>query len=225
MNYFIILFKPIDLENQMMEYWNKRFLLEGKIWGQEPSKSAFLALKLFKENNIRSILIPGAGYGRNSKLFSDNKFKVTGIEFSKNAYELSKEYDLNTQFINGNVLDMPLNEEKYDAIYCFNVLHLFLQKNRELFLKKCFYKLKKKGFIFFVVMSEKEKSFGKGKKIEPNTFESKPGRPVHYFTKKDLNEHFKNFQIIISGIIEDKENHGEIGQHVHILRYIFARKK
>ena len=75
------------------------------------------------------------------------------------------------------------------------------------------------------MFSEKEKTYGKGKKIEENTFESKPNRPTHYFTKEDLIEHFKDFLIIQTGVMEDKENHGEIGEHVHVLRYIFAQKK
>ena len=61
-------------------------------------------------------------------------------------------------------------------------------------------------------------------KIEENTFESKLGRPTHYFSQKDLLEHFKNYFIIETGIIEDQENHSETGPHTHILRYIFAQK-
>ena len=123
---------------------------------------------------------------------------------------------------------MPFNNDIYDAIYCYNTLHLFLKNDRFDFLKKCYSQLKNEGFVFFTVFSEKEKSFAKGMKIEENTFESKLGRPTHYFSQKDLLEHFKNYFknyfIIETGIIEDQENHGEIGPHTHILRYIFARK-
>jgi len=120
---------------------------------------------------------------------------------------------------------MPFNGELFDAIYCYNTLHLFLEKERIEILGKCYKQLKANGFVFFTVFSEKEKSFGKGKEIEQNTFESKPGRPTHYFTEYDIIEHFKNEYLIIeTGIMEDQENHGEIGLHTHILRYIFAQK-
>ncbi len=75
-----------------------------------------------------------------------------------------------------------------------------------------------------MVFSDDENSFGKGRMIEPNTFESKPGRPVHYFTKNDLIKQFKGFNVIKTGKIEDEEEHGENSKHVHILRYIFAEK-
>ena len=65
---------------------------------------------------------------------------------------------------------------------------------------------------------------GKGREVETNTFESKPGRPVHYFDEEDLRDHFQRFSVIENAIIEDPENHGEQGNHLHALRYIFARK-
>ncbi len=208
-----------------MEYWEKRFLDGGKIWGEKPSATAIYALKLFKKHELNSILVPGAGYGRNTKLFTDANLEVAGIEFSESAIDIAKSFNPKTQFFQGSVLDMPFNDEKYDGIYSFNVLHLFLKDDRISFLKKCYKQLKTKGFAFFVVFSDMERSFGKGKQIEKNTYESKPWRPVHYFTENDLKEHFKDYSVIETGIIEDAENHGELGLHSHILRYIFAQKK
>ena len=207
-----------------MEYWDKRFSDEGKIWGNKASKSAHYALKLFKKYDIKTILIPGSGYGRNSKLFSNANFKVTGIEISKIALELAKTFDTKTLFYEGSILNMPFSNDIYDAIYCFNVLHLFTKQDRFIFLRKCFKLLNVGGYIFFTVFSEKEHSFGKGKQLEDNTFESKPGRPTHYFTQNDLMEHFTDYIMIENGIIKEEENHGNLGRHTHILRYIFAKK-
>lgn len=120
---------------------------------------------------------------------------------------------------------MPFNDELYDAIYCYNTLHLFLKEDRIKFLNKCYNKLKANGFVFFTIFSEKEQSFGKGNELEENTFESKKGRPTHYFTEENIIEHFNDYLIIETGIMKEQENHGEIGLHTHILRYIFAQKK
>ncbi|MBY9004183.1 MAG: methyltransferase domain-containing protein [Candidatus Lokiarchaeota archaeon] len=208
-----------------MEYWEKRFLDGGKIWGTEPSQTAKYALELFKKHGLHKILVPGAGYGRNTKLFSDSNLGVVGIEISESAINIARSFNPKTQFFQGSVLDMPFDDVKYDGIYSCNVLHLLLKDDRILFLKKCYNQLKLNGFAFFAVFSDKEKSFGKGKRIEENTYESKPWRPTHYFTEFDLKEHFKEFTVIETGIIEDHENHGDLGPHSHILRYIFAKKK
>ena len=56
--------------------------------------------------------------------------------------------------------------------------------------------------VFFAVFSEKEQSFGKGKQIEPNMFESKEGRPTHYFTKEDLDNYFKKYETLENKLIK-----------------------
>lgn len=204
-------------------YWDNRFQDEGYVWGTSPSQTAVYAVEIFRKNGAQKILVPGSGYGRNTKLFSESGFDVTGIEISEVASEMAKEYDPQTRTYNGSVLDMSLAPEQYDAIYCYNVLHLFREKERELCLKQCADKVRDDGLLFFVVFSEKESSFGKGQEVERNTFESRPGRPVHYFAEAELRDYFKGFRIIESGIAEDTENHGE-GPHTHVLLYILARK-
>ncbi|GAH10418.1 unnamed protein product, partial [marine sediment metagenome] len=122
-------------------YWDSRYSEEGKIWGESPSKSAFYALKLFTKYKLKKILIPGSGYGRHTKLFSANSYKTVGIEISENAIKIAKKFDPQTTFINGSVMEMVSIDENFDAIYCYNVLHLFLTNQRQKFLKKCYSKL------------------------------------------------------------------------------------
>lgn len=51
----------------MMEFWEKSFTEKQTMWGFSPSKSAIIAKDFFVKNNIKDILIPGIGYGRNAK--------------------------------------------------------------------------------------------------------------------------------------------------------------
>ena len=150
---------------------------------------------------------------------------MTGIEISEKALSIAKELDSKSNLLLGSVLDMPFNDEIYDAIFCYNLLHLLLKKQRIQFIEKCYNQLKDAGSVFFSVFSVIEDSFGKGVQIEENTFETKPYRPTHYFTEKDLMQHFYAFTVIETGIIEEKENHGDLGPHNHKLRYIFAKKE
>ena len=79
-------------------------------------------------------------------------------------------------------------------------------------------------FLFYQKHSDKETSYGQGEEVEKNTFESKPGRPVHYYTKEDLIDEFNKFELIETGLIKDPENHGDKGYHIHNLRYIFVKR-
>jgi SAM-dependent methyltransferase len=207
----------------MNEYWDARYRAEGRIWGDSPSRTAEYALGLFKRNKVKTVLVPGSGYGRNSRLFSASGIDVTGVEISAAACAESRSFDPLTHVHNASVLDMSFLAGIFDAIYCFNVLHLFLEDNRRIFLREYAARVKEGGLMFFTVFSEKEPTFNKGREVEKDTFESKPGRPVHYFTAPDLHDHFQGMKIIESGIIEDPEDHGD-GPHVHLLRYICVRR-
>ena len=194
------------------------------MWGTAPSPTAEHAIGIFRKNGARKILVPGSGYGRNTRIFSEAGFEVTGIEISDTACEMARDYDPQSNIYNGSVLDMPLAPGQYDAIYCYNVLHLFREKERELCLQQCTDRVKDNGLLYFTVFSDREPSFGRYQEVEKNTFESRPGRPVHYFTEAELLDYFKGFDIIESGITEDPENHSE-GPHTHVLLYILARKR
>lgn len=207
----------------MGSYWEGRFSGEGRIWGDEPSNTAVKALALFRREQAKNILVLGSGYGRNTRLFSSAGLAVAGIEISSTAVAAARQFDPLTVHHCLSVMEMSLTPNAYDAIFSFNVLHLFRQPERRLLLEKCRTVLKPGGVAFFAVFSEQEKSFGKGLEVEPNTFESKPGRPVHYYSEADLRQEFGGFAVLECGLTEDRENHGEEGPHSHVVRYIAVK--
>ncbi len=208
----------------MSTFWETRYAAEGAIWGREPSKTVERAHALFQRDDIRTLLIPGSGYGRNAEFFARRGYEITGIEVSKTALELAQKQDPGNRYLHGSVLDDVLHDETFDAIYCFNVLHLFLAAERRQVIRRCRRWLRPGGLAYFVVFSEEEESYGKGAAVEDNTFEARPGRPAHYFTDADLRAHFADFTILETGLVSDPENHSPEGPHVHVLRYICARK-
>jgi SAM-dependent methyltransferase len=207
----------------MGDYWDRRYAGEGKIWGDTPSVTALYACEFFRTEGVRCVLIPGIGYGRNARIFVEAGMSVEGVEISGEAVNILKNDLPGAICRQGSVLDTPFGGP-YDAIYCFNVLHLFKSKDRLALVNKCRDALADGGLAFFTVFSELEPSFGKGRETEPGTFESKPGRPVHYFTGAGLRDLFNGFDILEQGLVEDPEDHGDEGPHTHILRYILARK-
>jgi len=208
----------------MNEYWDKRYQAEGEIWGDTPSRTAVYALEMFLKNNVQKVLVPGSGYGRNTRLFSSAGLDVTGIEISPLACNMAEKFDPASHFHNISALDMSFDKGIYDAVYCFNVLHLFREKDRRVFIRQCTDRVRVNGLLFFTVFSEKEPSYGNGKEVETDTFESKPGRPVHYFSEDDLAGHFRHLTQIETGIMKDHEDHGE-GSHTHVLRYIYLHNR
>ncbi len=103
------------------------------MWNFEPADSAVFALELFKSKGINNILIPGIGYGRNAKLFIDNGFNVKGIEISGSAIELARLNGINCTIFHGSVIAMPFDNEKYEGIFCYALMHLLNKKGTQEF--------------------------------------------------------------------------------------------
>jgi SAM-dependent methyltransferase len=209
----------------MTSYWQERYLRSGRIWGNEPSPTTALAVALFQRHGVQRLLVPGAGYGRNAGFLARAGFTVTGVEISEEAIRLAEQNNPGVAYLQGSFLEAPLEPRSFDAVYCFNVLHLFRQADRQRFMQRCRDCLPDGGLAFVAVFSDEEASFGRGPSLEENTFESRPGRPVHYFTAADLDGHFRGFEILERGLVEDPEDHDDQGPHVHRLRYVAAARR
>ena len=209
--------------SKLGEHWSGKYEIKKYIWGTDPSGMARHALEIFRKNDLKTLLLAACGYGRNSKLFADSDMKVTGVDSSTVGIHMAKELDAKSNYVCASVLDMPF-DGPFDAVFSLNALHLFPKGERAQFIAECMSRLNKGGLGYFAVFSEQESSYGKGPKLEENTYESLPGRPAHYYTEEDLRSEFDDYDIVETGIAEDKDMHAD-GPHTHILRYMVARKR
>jgi SAM-dependent methyltransferase len=187
----------------MTEYWESRFRNEGAMWNFEPADSAISTLELFKSIRINNILIPGIGYGRNAKLFIDNGFNVKGIEISKSAIELARLNGINCIIHYGSVMSMPFDNEKYEGIFCYALIHLLNRRERRNFLKSCYNQLNERGLMIFVVASKENSLFGNGKYISKDRYEIAKGLKVFFYDSDSVLKEFSDFGIIDCKDIEE----------------------
>ncbi|MAU72528.1 MAG: SAM-dependent methyltransferase [Pseudozobellia sp.] len=190
----------------MNEFWESNFKEKGEMWGEQPCKSAQLANQFFIENKLNKILVPGIAYGRNAKLFQDNRMHVTGIEISPTAIGIAKRFlDDNTFIYEGSVDHMPFDQDSYDAIYSHALLHLLDEAHRKNFIKACYDQLKSKGFMLFTTISQNARSYRKGEKVGENRFELHKGAPIYFYDNDSLMADFKPYGLI--EITEIQEDH------------------
>jgi SAM-dependent methyltransferase len=207
----------------LKDHWNTQFSKYQHVWGETPSKSAGIALTLFHQHEINKILVPGSGYGRNSKLFSTSGFDVTGIEISSEACALAQAFDPATKRYNGSFLEDEFEGGPYQGLYCFNVLQLFLEPDRIRFVRKSAGQLSPNGLMFFTGISDQDPSFGQGAEVEENTFAVQPDKILHYFTEDDLKAHFEDFAVLEVGELEDQVSHALYGSKRYQVRYILVQ--
>ncbi len=194
------------------------------IWGTEPSPSAKVAWAFFRNAGARSILVPGCGYGRHTRFFAQYGATVEGIEVSEVAVGLARSFDRTSRIHLGSALDATLCPGPYDALYAFNLLHLFRAAERTALVALSAQRLEPGGLAFFTAFAETDSGYGTGAEVEPNTFESRPGRPAHYFGAEDLRQQFARWAVLDDGLFDEPEDHGQ-GPHTHALRWILARKE
>ncbi|WP_254438501.1 bifunctional 2-polyprenyl-6-hydroxyphenol methylase/3-demethylubiquinol 3-O-methyltransferase UbiG [Paenibacillus sp. DCT19] len=190
--------------------------------GEEPSRTVNHAMDVFASYNVQTVLVPGSGYGRNTRHLSCH-FSVVGLEFSKSAIEMSKGWDEKTRVIECSILE-PFNlENKWDAIYCYNVLHLFLMEDRMKLIHNSMKQLRDQGIMYFTCFSDQDQRNGRGSVLEDNTYEYKEGKAAHFFTEQDLIQHFAGMRVIETGLLDEEIPSSETETEKYNLRYIIVQ--
>ena len=130
------------LKNQE-KYWDNRFNIEKLIWGEKTSECAKDAVKKFQiYPHVNKILILGAAYGRNTEIFNEYGYNVDCLDISQKAIDLAKKNNVKSNFYKISILKMDSIDIQYDGIFGFNILHLFLAKERAKIINLCYDKLK-----------------------------------------------------------------------------------
>ncbi|MDY0078880.1 MAG: class I SAM-dependent methyltransferase [Bacteroidales bacterium] len=194
----------------MTEFWEESFRDKQAMWGFEPSASAITTLELFKKNGLNKILIPGFGYGRNANLFIQQGFEVSGIEISATAIALAKKhYGPELKIHHGSVSAMPFDQERYDGIFCYALIHLLNEAARKKLIEACYRQLNVKGYMVFIALSKHDARYGNGEVIGKNTFKTKHGISLFFYDPDAVQEEFGNFGLVQAEELSEPAIHGE----------------
>jgi len=167
-----------------MEFWEKSFIEKQEMWGFQPSASAVLTKDFFLEKGVKNILIPGIGYGRNAQIFRDNGMKVTGIEISGTAIEMAKKhYGSDMTIYHGSVTDMPFDDQKYDGIFCYALIHLLDEDERKKLIRDCYDQLAGNGYMVFTAITRAAPTYGQGKLIGRHRYEQFGGVRMFFYDR------------------------------------------
>lgn len=191
----------------MTEFWESLFQDNQELWGMKATATSVLALELFKRNGLKKILISGFGYGRNAQIFTDSGFEVTGIEISETAINLAKKhYGDSVNVHHGSVSAMPFDQELYDGVFCYALIHLLNAKERQKLIQDCYNQLKPGGLLVFIAISKNDIRYGRGKEIEKDTFEIYQGISLYFYDSDSVQAEFGNYGLIEAIEIDEPLN-------------------
>lgn len=175
------------------EFWESAFIEKQEMWGFAPANSAILTKDLFLQKSVKTILIPGIGYGRNAKIFRDNGMAVTGIEISKTAIEMAeKHYGTDITIYHGSVTDMPFDNNQYEGIFCYALIHLLDSNERAKLIQDCYNQLTNGGYMVFSVISKAAPTYGKGKLVGKDRYEMFGGVNMFFYDRESIDAEFSN---------------------------------
>ncbi|HMP28470.1 MAG TPA: class I SAM-dependent methyltransferase [Saprospiraceae bacterium] len=190
----------------MEDFWEQAFKDKKEMWGLEPAKSTILTKDYFLANNVKKVLIPGIGYGRNAKVFVENGMTVSGIEISQTAIDLAYEhFGKNLTIYHGSVTEMPFDDKKYDGIYCYGLIYLLDKNERKQLIEDCYNQLSEYGIMVFTLISKQANTYRQGTLVEKDRYEMFDGVKIFFYDNKSVNEEFGKYGLF--EVLEVTENY------------------
>lgn len=180
--------------SEQPEFWETNFINKKEMWGLTPSQSAVITNDFFVDQSLQRVLIPGIGYGRNAEPFRKSGMTVTGIEISKTAIEMAdKHYGSDMKIFHGSVTDMPFDNQKYDGIFCYALIHLLSETERIKLIRDCYDQLEDGGYMVFTMITKDAPTYGTGTYISPDRYEIIEGVTMFFYDQESVHREFDSF--------------------------------
>jgi SAM-dependent methyltransferase len=202
----------------MAEFWEAAFNDRQLMWGHQACASALIARAQFAQWQVKDVLIPGIGYGRNAKPFLDSGMSVTGIEISETAIALAQQQlGLQIPIHHGSVTDMPFDERHYDGIFCYGLIYLLDAKGRDKLIRDCHRQLKPGGHMIFTVISKKAPMYGQGPKLGEDWYERAPNLPMYFYDSNSVRREFSPYGLMAQSEIDEPAHGGQTLPFINVV--------
>ncbi|WP_400193954.1 class I SAM-dependent methyltransferase [Hymenobacter sp. B81] len=187
------------------EFWEASFQDKQTMWGFEPARSALLARDVFVRLGVRQVLVPGIGYGRNAQAFRAAGMRVTGIEIAQTAIDLARQhYGPDLVIYHGSVAAMPFDAQRYDGIFCYDLVHLLSRPARRKLIADCYRQLAPGGCMLFTAITTQAPTYGRGRRLSPDRYEIMRGVRLFFYDRESVTREFGRFGLV--EVVEVEEN-------------------
>lgn len=187
-----------------MTEWNR--ILREKWYSQEEPEEIVVNFANFLKTKAAKgrVLDLGCGAGRHPVYMAQVGFEAYGIDTSETGLNLAKErlarQNLSAHLVKCDMKMLPYVGSCFNAIVSLNAVYHQRLEGIQQTISEMRRILKKGGFLLTNFLSKRTYSYGKGAKIEENTFIEQDGVErgvLHHFTnKEELERLFESFKII-----------------------------
>jgi len=191
-------------EKKLLTEWDT-ILREEWYSQEEPDEIVINFAKLLKrEKRKMRVLDLGCGAGRHQIFMTKQGFETHGTDISSTGLNLTKQrlkrQNLEVYLVKCDMKNLPFVESLFDAAICLHTIYHQKLKGIQETISEIQRVLQKEGSLLINFLSKRTYSYGKGEKVEENTFMETEGIEkgiLHHFTDEEEIKHlFRNFNIV-----------------------------
>jgi ubiquinone/menaquinone biosynthesis C-methylase UbiE len=192
-----------------MTEWN-HILLRPEYAPEEPDEILVKAVKLLRKRIALKVLDLGCGAGRHVVYMASQTFEAYGVDVSETGLKRTKEKlkanNLDASLVRCDMKFQPFIDSCFDVVICLNTIYHQRLKEIQQTISEVHRILKNKGLFLVNFHSKRSYRYGKGVKVEENTFmdEDGPEKGVlhHFVDEAELKQLFRNFRIVKKRLTE-----------------------
>ncbi len=200
-----------NLVVKMKKKWNKLHSKE-RFQPKYPSENVvrFIFTQFPRDLTNRrrlKILDLGCGAGANTVFLAREGFQVYATDISDNGLKVTgkrlKDNKLKAVLKNAAMENQPFPDNFFDGVISYGVFYYNNKEGFQRAVSEAYRILKKGGKAFVFTRTKSDYRFGRGKKVEKNTFilnikdTNEKGMMMHFLDKNEIKEIFSSFDDII----------------------------
>ncbi len=185
-----------------MPTWDELYK-DGDFRWSDPSDEVIELVPLLKERNAHRILDLACGAGRHLVYLSKAGFELYGTDIAKSgldyAQQLLAQEQLAARLIQSEMAAIPFRAASFDAVICIHAIQHQIFQDLTRSTREIYRVLRPGGLFLSTFPSRRDRRYGQGEEIEPNTFLSTVGPdigvPHHYCSLAEIEELLDGFAI------------------------------
>ncbi len=198
-----------------MPNWNELFE-QGEFRWEDPDAQVVALAPILQQRGARRVLDLACGAGRHLVYLARAGFQMYGMDIAANGLKYARQWlsreQLTAQLAQSDMNAVPYVGESFDAVICIHAIQHQTRSNLFETTRAILRVLYPGGLFFSTFPSRRDRRFGQGREVEPNTFLSvfRPdvGIPHHYCNLAEIEELLDGFAIMR---IELEEHYVEPG--------------
>jgi SAM-dependent methyltransferase len=169
-----------------LEAWERDYRARGRLWGGLARLPQLAAGS--------HVLELGCGNGKTLAAICGLGVEVVGVDVSPKAVALCRLQAPQADLVLADACHLPFRKDSFDVVLAFHVAGHLLREERERLAREAERALRRGGRLLLREFEVGDLRAGRGKEVEPGTFQRGEGTATHYFSSREIEDLFSGLQ-------------------------------